>query len=145
MIYLKQSFDIHPASPATRDRFIQVVEKGLLSADERLGARLVGAWFCHEEWFSQILHVTEFDDLAAFGAWRAAAQSDKQASAGTAELAIEKLRADSFDLLVANVDPGGPGDFDLLRTARTIDPELPLMDTNVQGPRNFRARRWSRA
>ena len=87
MIYLKQSFDIHPASPATRDRFIQVVEKGLLPAHERLGARLVGAWFCHEEWFSQILHVTEFDDLAAFGAWREAAQSDDQASAGTAELA----------------------------------------------------------
>ena len=86
MIYLKESFNLHPASPATRDEFVQVVEKVVMPAAERLGARLVGAWFAHEEWFSQILHVTEFDDLAALGAWRDAAQADAEARDGRAQL-----------------------------------------------------------
>jgi len=87
MIYLKESFDIHPASPATRDRFVEVMESELLPAGKRLGARLVAAWFCHEEWFSQIVHVTEFEDLAAFEGWRSATRSDDQAAKGLERLA----------------------------------------------------------
>jgi DNA-binding NtrC family response regulator len=72
--------------------------------------------------------IVEPDDSAARQYQDALADlSAEYCTAGTAELAIEKLRGDSFDLLLANVDLERPGDFDLLRTARTIDPELPLI------------------
>ena len=103
MIYLKQSFNIHPASPATRDRFVEVVEKDALPAGERLGARLMGAWFCHEEWFSQIVHVSEFDDLAALGTWRDATRADEQASA-----AVSRLEELAPDRRVELLEPLGP-------------------------------------
>ncbi len=86
MIYLKQSYDIHPATPATRDRFVSAVNDLVLPSNERLGARLVGAFFAHEEWFSQIIHVTEFDDLAALGRYRESASGDGEASEGIAQL-----------------------------------------------------------
>ena len=70
MIYLEQRFDIHPASPATRDRFVEAAESALLPASREVGARLVGAWFAHDEWFSRITHVTELEDLQAYAAWR---------------------------------------------------------------------------
>jgi hypothetical protein len=73
---LKESFNLHPASPANRDRFVTSVEEALVPASSRHGARLVAGWFAHEEWFSQILHVTEFDDLAALDGYREATQSD---------------------------------------------------------------------
>jgi hypothetical protein len=62
-------------------------------ANARLGARLVAGFFAHEEWFSQIIHVTEFDDLAALGQYREAAVGDDQAAKGAgvlAELASEQ-------------------------------------------------------
>ena len=93
MIYLKESFNLHPASPANRDRFIVGVEEGLLPASSGHGARLVGSWFAHEEWYSQILHVTEFDDLAAFDEYRKAARTDAkliEAQAKLANLAPER-------------------------------------------------------
>lgn len=69
-IYLEQSFDLSPASPATRDRFVELATSSMMPACERLGARLVGAWFTHVEWYSQIRHVLELDDLAAFDSFR---------------------------------------------------------------------------
>lgn len=87
MIYLKQSFDIEPAAPSTRDQIVETMNERVLPANERLGARLVGAWFAHEEWFSQVIHVTEFDDLAALGAYRDAAAQDAKAREGAAQLA----------------------------------------------------------
>ncbi len=76
MIYLKQSFRIHPATPATRDRFVEAAGEAAVPATQKLGARLMAAWFCHEEWFSEIQHVTEFENLAGFGAWREAAGAE---------------------------------------------------------------------
>lgn len=88
MIYVKESFNIEPAAPSTRDRLVDVMNERVLPANEKLGlARLVGGWFAHEEWFSQIIHVTEFDDLAAYGAWRDAASKDGEAAEGAAQLA----------------------------------------------------------
>jgi hypothetical protein len=84
---LKQRFALYPASPATRDRFVEAMETLVVPAEAPLGARLGGAWFCHEEWFSQVVHVTEFDDLAAFGAWREAVRKDPQASKGRQRIA----------------------------------------------------------
>jgi hypothetical protein len=103
MIYLKQSYNIHPATPATRDRLVAAVNEFVLPANERLEARLVGAWFAHEEWFSQIIHVTEFDDLAALGRYREAAENDGQASEGIAQL--ENLAPEQH---VELVEPLGP-------------------------------------
>lgn len=93
MIFWKESFNIHPASPATRERFVAAAAEAHLPASEALGARPVGAWFCHEEWFSQIVHVTAFEDLAAFGANREAARADgalAKAEARLTELAPER-------------------------------------------------------
>jgi len=86
MIYLKQSYNIHPASPATRDRFVSAMNELVIPSNDRLEAPLVGAWFAHEEWFSQIIHVTEFDDLAALDRYREASAKDGQASEGIAQL-----------------------------------------------------------
>lgn len=103
MIYLKQTYDLSPAAYSTRDRFIDVVNDRLLPANEKHGARLVGAWFAHESWFNQVVHVTEFDDLAAYGAYREAVARDGDACEADAQL--ENLSADrEADLL----EPLGP-------------------------------------
>jgi hypothetical protein len=87
MIYAKDHFNLHPASPATRDRFVAAATDALLPAGERHGARPVGAWFCHEEWFSQIVHVTGFESLAAYASYREAAAADGALAKACAELA----------------------------------------------------------
>ena len=76
MIYLQQTFDLHPASPATRDRFVEHAGQTLVPAWAELGGRLKAAFFSTEEWFYQVAHVTAFDDLAAFDRARAAIESD---------------------------------------------------------------------
>jgi hypothetical protein len=87
MIYAKESFDLHPASPATRDRFVGTASNALLPAGESLGARPVGAWFCHEEWFSQIVHVTGFENLSAYESYLEAAGADGALGKAYGELA----------------------------------------------------------
>ena len=64
MIYLKQHFNIEPASPAGLDRFVDLGEKALLPGWSRLGGRVVGAWFGTEEWFYQVTQVVAFADFA---------------------------------------------------------------------------------
>lgn len=103
MIYLKQSYNIDPASPARRDRFVSAVNELVIPSNDRLGARLVGGFFAHEEWFSQIIHVTEFDDLAALGRYREAAARDGQACEGVAQL--ENLAPEQR---IEFVEPLGP-------------------------------------
>jgi hypothetical protein len=78
MIYFKQDFDIDPASPATRDRFVELAEGAIVPGTERIGGRLVGAWFNHARWYSQITHVTEFESLAAFESAREKAREDAE-------------------------------------------------------------------
>jgi len=86
MIYVKQSYNIEPAAPSTRDRVIDVVNKYVLPANERHGARLVGAFFAHEDWFSQVIHLTEFDDFAGFQTYREATANDGEAAEGEAQM-----------------------------------------------------------
>jgi hypothetical protein len=103
VIYLKQSYNIAPASPATRDRFVAAVAELVVPSNDRLGARLLGGFFAHEEWFTQIIHVTEFDDFATLDRYRTAAAGDTQAADGVAalgELAPEQR--------VEFVEPLGP-------------------------------------
>ena len=76
MIYLQQTFDLHPASPATRDRFVEHAGQTLLPAWAELGGTLKAAFFSTEEWFFQVAHVTAFEDLAAFDRARAAIEID---------------------------------------------------------------------
>lgn len=76
MIYLKEILNLAPASPETRDAFIAFAQADLLPAYPRLGARLVGAWFSHAEWYGQITQVLEFDDLSSFEAFRKKGRTD---------------------------------------------------------------------
>jgi len=116
MLYLQQIFDIHPASPATRDRVVEVATGDLVPASARAGGRLVAAFFCHEEWFSQIRHVVELDDLAAFAAWR----SDAAVAAGLARLAA--LSAARRDELLEPFGPVAPAALQAAIDASTREP-----------------------
>lgn len=87
MIYAKDHFNLHPASPAARDRFVATATDALLPASKAHGAKRVGAWFCHEEWFSQIVHVTGFESLAAYESYREAAGADGALAKAHTELA----------------------------------------------------------
>lgn len=76
MIYLKETLNLTPASPETRDDFISFATTDLIPAYARLGARLVGAWFSHTEWYGQVTQALEFDDLSSFQAFRSRARDD---------------------------------------------------------------------
>lgn len=101
MIYLKEALDLTPASPETRDRFIDFANSDLLPAYDRLGARLVGAWFSHTEWYGQVTQVLEFDDLHSFqqfrdraredGAWQRCEQRTEQLAPRRTSLLLEPL------------------------------------------------------
>jgi len=112
VIYLQRDFDLHPASPATRDRFVALATDALVPAWTRFGARLVGAWFHHESWFSQITHVIEFPDLAAFDATRIAMRDDAAWCAAAKE--IEQLAPRRNDTLLEPLGPIAPA---VLQTA----------------------------
>ncbi len=77
MIYLEESYNLEPASPETVDTFVHFAQGQLVPVCERLGARLVAAWFSDVDWFAQVTNVLEFDDLAALGAFRAKAAGDE--------------------------------------------------------------------
>jgi NIPSNAP len=117
-IYLQQDFDLHPASPATRDRFVALATESIAPGWARLGARLVGAWFPHESWFSQITHVIEFADLAAFDASRRRARDD--AAWCAASLEIEQLAPRRSETLLEPLGPVAPAALDAaIETARS--------------------------
>ena len=79
MLYLQQDFDLHPASPRTRDAFVALAREALVPAAERHGARLVAAFFGNSEWFFRMTHFLELPGLAAFEAWRAGCRGDAAA------------------------------------------------------------------
>jgi len=105
MLYLKQRFNIHPASPRTRDAFVAAAD-AVLPASAAAGGRLVGAWFANEEWFSQIIHLTEFDDFAALDEWRQQAASDDALGQSLARLA--ELAPERHEDLLEPLGPIGP-------------------------------------
>jgi len=93
MVIFKQTFDLHPASPGTRDRFVEHAETTLVPGWASLGGRLKGAFFSTEEWFYQVTHVTVFADLAAFdGARRAVEQGAEFAALRTGDEALAPRR-----------------------------------------------------
>lgn len=121
MIYLKESFNIHPATPATRDRFVAEVDAALVPANAEHGARLVAAWFAHEEWYTQIIHVTEFDDGAALENYRNAAASDGQL--GSAHQTLTSLAPERPTEVL---EPLGPVPASTLHAAIDASGETPL-------------------
>jgi len=106
LIYLQQDFDLQPASPATRDRFVALATDVLAPSWTYFGARLVAAWFHHEAWFSQITHVVEFSDLAAFDAVRSSARDD--ASLRAASIEVERLATKRHETLLEPLGPIAP-------------------------------------
>ena len=121
MLYTIERFDLHPAAPSTRDHVVEIVQESLLPAQARLGARLVGAFFAHEEWYDQVIHVTEFDDFATYGAYRRDTPSDPgsaRAAARLAELAPNRQ--------LAFVEPLGPIPTDKLHAAIAASADEPV-------------------
>jgi hypothetical protein len=79
MIHLQQDYDLHPASPRTRDAFVELSRNDLIPAAERHGARLVAAFFGNQDWFFRVAHFLELPSLAAFAQWRQAMRGDPKA------------------------------------------------------------------
>ena len=88
MIYVEETLNINPATQETRDLFIQVAQELLIPACERLGSRLVAAWYGNFEWFSQIIHVFEFDDIDSLKNFRKKTSQDKDWGEYTAQLEV---------------------------------------------------------
>lgn len=86
MIYLEDTLNITPATPEALDSFIKVSQELLVPACKRLGTRLLVAWFSTYEWFCQVTHVFEFDDMGALKDFRIKASQDKIWGEYTAEL-----------------------------------------------------------
>lgn len=79
MIYLQQDYDLNPASPRTRDAFVELAQSALVPAAERHGARLVAAFCGNQDWFFRVAHFFEFPSLAAFETWRKDLRGDAAA------------------------------------------------------------------
>jgi hypothetical protein len=112
VLYLRQDFNIHPAAPATRDRFVTLATDALLPGYENLGARFLAGWFNNAEWFLQITHLLEFDNLASFDDFRQRAGKD----AAWAE-ARESVAAISPETRSELLEPLGPVPEDAIHKA----------------------------
>ena len=123
MIYLRETLNLAPASPETRDEFIAFGQSDLLPSYERLGARLVGAWFSHVEWYGQVTQVLEFDDLRGFEAFRSRARED--AGWQNCEQRFEHFAPQRSSQLL---EPLGPVPPQALHDAIRASAEAPLND-----------------
>ena len=70
--------NLTPATPEALDSFIEIGQNLLVPVCERLGARLVFAWFSTYEWYYQVTHVFEFANVKALKEFRIKAGQDKQ-------------------------------------------------------------------
>ena len=76
MIYLEETLNLVPASPETLDTFVAFAQENFVPVCHRLGCRLVMAWYNDLEWFCQVKHVLELDDLEALKDFRRKASRD---------------------------------------------------------------------
>ncbi len=153
MIFLKHDFNLHPASAATRDAFVEHAEQTLVPAWAAEGGTLKGAFFSTEEWFYQVTHIVAFDDLAAFDrARRAVGEGSEYAAVREADEALAPDRAttlledlgpvaaesldagiakaaekpaDEYTFAILDVLPGRMGDFTKLLGMGA--PQLPIL------------------
>ncbi len=78
MIYLEETLNLQPATPNTLDNFIEFAQSDLIPSYHDLGTRLVAAWYSDIEMFHQVTQILEFEDLNAFGNYRASMMTDPQ-------------------------------------------------------------------
>ena len=121
MIYLEETFNLMPASPETMDIFVEFAQEKLVPSCQRLGARLVAAWYSDAETFGQVMQVLEFDDLAALGAFRAKAADDEVWAA--CEARLEELAPVRRSRLMEGLSPVPP---ETTRAAAAESTESPL-------------------
>jgi hypothetical protein len=117
MIYLAQDFDIHPATPETRDRFIEAANEQFLPAQTAAGGTLLAAWFSYSSWFYRITQVIEFPDLATYDGFR------RDGALRSAVSALSALCADTRDELLEPLGPVPTGTLDDAIAASHDNPE----------------------
>ena len=76
MIYLEETLDLIPASPETLDQFVAFAERHFVPVAKELGCGLVLAWYNSYEWFCQVTHILEFEDLEGLKSFRRNASRD---------------------------------------------------------------------
>ncbi len=86
MIYLQEIYNLTPATPEILDSFIKIAQELLVPTCKRLGSCLVAAWFSTYEWFAQVTHVLEFEDMNALKDFRIKTSQDKQWGEYSAQL-----------------------------------------------------------
>jgi len=86
MIYLEETFSLTPACPETLDTFVGFAQEQFVPVAQRLGARLVSAWFSNAELFSQVTHISEFDNIEALKTFRVKTSQDSDWGRYSAQL-----------------------------------------------------------
>jgi len=105
MLYLEEKFNILPATPATLDKFVEIAEK-MVPICESLGARLVAAWYSDNEWFSQVTHIMEFDDIEALKGFRI--NSSQNSAWGDYLAHLEEIAPERKSRLLEPLEPVPP-------------------------------------
>ncbi len=107
VIYLEETYDLHPATPACRDQFVAFAEQELIPVYSESGARLVAAWSCDAERWGRISQVLEFDDFTTYESYRDAVTGSQgwTAIAAQLEALAPGQRHRLLEPLVANFVP----------------------------------------
>jgi hypothetical protein len=121
MIYLEETLNLSPASPETLDQLIDFAREKLLPLCERLGSRPIAAWYSDVEFFCQVTHVFEFDDLAAFDRFRTDSREDREW--GDLTVRLDELAPERRTRLL---EPLGPVRPEILHEAIALSGESPL-------------------
>lgn len=106
MVYLEETLNLSPACPETLDTFVEFGQEQLVPACQRLGPRLMVAWYSNVEMFSQVTQVFEFDSLGAFEAFRTKSRHDR--AWGEYEARLEELALERRSRLLEPVGPVPP-------------------------------------
>jgi len=121
MIYLEETISLSPASPENLDSFVEFAKLQFVPVYRQLGARLVAAWFSHAEIFSQVTHITEFDDIGALKLFRS--KSSQNSDWGKYLAGLEDFAPERRSRIL---EPLGPVPPETLHQAITESQTTPL-------------------